>query len=260
MKIQKFHVDAFTDKLFKGNPAVVCLLNNWISDELLQNIASENNLSETAFLVKRDNFYQIRWFSPKTEIDLCGHATLAAAFVIFGFTEFNTEELILKSQTDVLKIKRKKDLYSMEFPLRKPVNISHKIPDYRQILGENVKELLASRDLIAVYESKDEILKFKPDFDLISSIGYSGLCITAKGDKYDFISRYFAPGEGINEDPVTGSAHCSLVPFWATKLRKNSFNAFQLSHRGGYLKCVMKNKNILISGKAKLFSQGEILI
>ncbi len=258
-KIKLFQVDAFTDKLFRGNPAAVCPLQQWLPDDVLQHIATENNLSETAFFKKASNGrYDLRWFTPVNEVDLCGHATLATAFVIFQF--FNhTSRLCFNSQSGPLAVEKEKDTFYLDFPVReaKPVDFPESLV---KGLGVKPRELYLNRDYYAVYESESVIRTIHPDFERLTQLDAVGVCITAPGSRVDFVSRFFAPKEGIPEDPVTGSAHTTLIPFWADRLQKRSLNALQLSHRGGELQCQLKQDRVKIGGKAVLYLRGEITL
>ncbi len=260
MKIPIYQVDAFTNKMFKGNPAAVCFLESWISDDIMQKIAAENNLAETAFLVGDRNKYDLRWFTPKIEVDLCGHATLASAFVIFTFLYKNLNEVQFKTASGKLIITRSNNLLSMDFPSRKPVSIN--IPELlSKALGITPVEVLKSRDLLAIYKTEDEIRKIKPDFDKLKEIKETNaVIISAPGDFSDFVSRFFAPKMGVPEDPVTGSAHCTLIPFWSKRLKKTELHALQLSNRGGELFCEDLGERVRISGNAVLYTRGEILL
>lgn len=258
MRLQIYQIDAFTNEQFKGNPAAVCILKNWISDNLMQNIAKENNLSETAFCVnKKNNIYDLRWFTPEQEIDLCGHATLATAFAIFKYIDGTLNEVIFNTQSGILKVFRNKDLMTMLFPSRP----GEKCPITQEIiegLGRKPKELYKSRDYMAVFDTEEEVINLKPNFELLKKLDVFGIIATAKGNEVDFVSRYFAPKCGVQEDPVTGSAHCALVPYWKKVLKKNTFLANQLSERGGQLYCTDLGGKIEISGKAVSYLEGYI--
>jgi PhzF family phenazine biosynthesis protein len=258
MKI--FQVDAFANEIFKGNPAAVCPLEKWTSDDLMQHIAEENNVSETAFFVKKDNQFELRWFTPTCEVDLCGHATLAAAHIIF--TELNYKEAILEfsSKSGILTVEKKENWYTLNFPSEAIEEI-----ETSQILKEalNVPILKTFKGiwkLLVVLENEDTIKNLTPNFSKLTELEAPGIIVTSKGNKADFVSRFFAPKIGINEDPVTGSAHTLLIPFWAKKLDKNSLEAMQLSKRSGYLKCSYLNERVEISGQAITFLKGELTI
>ncbi len=258
-KIKIYHVDAFTKKLFKGNPAAVCITDTWLSDSLMQNIAAENNLAETAFVVPHSNQFQIRWFTPTIEVDLCGHATLASAFVILNFTNYKREEVIFNSsRSGILKVKKEGESLALNFPTDTIEKIA--IPD-KIIKGIGVTPVETYRgktDYMAVLSSSHEVEKLVPDFGVIKKLNARGLIVTAKGSDTDFVSRFFAPQSGIDEDPVTGSAHTTLTPYWAGMLDKRELSAKQISKRGGYLKCNLLGERVEIIGQAVLYMVGEI--
>lgn len=254
-----FVVDAFTEKLFCGNPAGVCLLNEWPEDTVMQNIAFENNLAETAFVVKRDNHYDLRWFTPEIEMDLCGHATLASAFIVSHFVDTHAADMDFHTQSGVLPVKKTGDLYEMDFPARKPSPIPV-LPLMEEAAGVPVLEAHQSRDLLLVLENETQVKNLRPDLDLVAKIpDCFAMIVTAKGDEVDFVSRFFAPNAAIPEDPVTGSSHSTLIPFWAERLNKKKMIARQLSKRGGTLFCEDCGDRIKLAGYAKLYMQGEIL-
>lgn len=238
MKIPFYQVDAFSKKIFGGNPAAVCILESWLETKVLQAIAEENNLSETAFLVpKSKGQHYLRWFTPVVEVDLCGHATLADAFVIFSFLDSMLSSVAFETASGLLSVARSGELLSMDFPTRKPKPID-KNPLVSQALGAEPLEVFKSRDLLAVFHDESTIRNINPDFNKLKQIKDSfAVIVTAPGEKSDFVSRFFAPQAGIPEDPVTGSAHCTLIPYWAERLKKNQLHAFQLSPRGGELFC-----------------------
>lgn len=251
-------VDAFTDKLFGGNPAGVCLLDEWLEKEKMQHIAAENNLAETAFVVKRENFYDLRWFTPEVEIDLCGHATLASAFIIANFVDPQTRTMRFETQSGTLTVTKREDLYEMDFPARLPQKID--VTELMcQAINMPVLEAHLSRDMLLLVNSEQDIKDLSPDFNLLKQIpDCFAVIVTARGETADFVSRFFAPAAGIPEDPVTGSSHSTLIPFWAERLKKNSLTAKQLSKRGGVLYCENCGDHVKISGKAALYLQGEI--
>jgi len=256
-----YQADAFTGKLFGGNPAAICPLTEWLPDELMQTIAVENNLAETAFFVKNETGYKLRWFTPEYEIDLCGHATLASAHILF--TELGHQGDTIHFETvkaGTLTVKRDGDKYAMDFPSRPPIHID--APNgLIEALGEKKPlDVLRSRDYFLVYESESDIRDISPDFFALSKMDTVGVIVTARGDNSDFVSRFFAPGAGIPEDPVTGSAHCNLIPYWAEKLNKNKLHAYQLSAREGELWCELKGERVLMSGKAVTYLKGEIFV
>ncbi len=259
LKTKIYQVDAFTEKLFMGNPAAVCPLENeWLTDDLMQKIANENNLAETAFYLHKDNQYFIRWFTPKIEVDLCGHATLAAAHVLFNHENYNEKTIKFTSKSGVLSISKEDDYLTLNFPTDtiKKVNLTEEL-----ISGFNIKPKEAYQgktDFMLVFENENQINNIQFDLDKIAKVKARGIIITAKGNECDFVSRFFAPQSGINEDPVTGSAHTSLVPYWQSVLKKNELTAKQLSSRIGLLKCSYLNERTEISGKAVTFLIGEI--
>lgn len=253
-------VDTFSDILFRGNQAGVCLLHEWLKDEIMQAIAAENNLAETAFVVKHDNYYDLRWFTPTTEIDLCGHATLASAFVITHCLDNNVSNIDFHTKSGVLSVKKTDDLFEMDFPSRKPKKIEI-TPLMEQAVGVSVLEAYKSRDMLFLLENEKEVKNLQPDLNLVAKLpDCFALIVTAKGDCVDFVSRFFAPNAGIPEDPVTGSSHSTLIPFWAERLNKRSMTTKQLSKRGGTLYCKNCGERVRISGKAVLYLHGEILM
>ena len=259
MKLKIYQIDAFTDKVFSGNPAAVCPLDHWLSDDILQKIAMENNLAETAFYVKQDGQYQIRWFTPTVEVDLCGHATLATAFVLFNY-ENHKENCIhfYSPRSGTLTVTKKDKLLTLNFPtdIFKQVELSDEVTSSFNIIPKLAFK--GKTDYLLVFDNEDEIREIIPAFDKISKLKVRGVIVTAKGDKVDFVSRFFAPQSGINEDPVTGSAHTTLTPFWAKHLGKNELTAIQLSARKGYLQCNYLKDRVEISGQGKLYLIGEI--
>lgn len=251
-------VDAFAEEVFKGNPAGVCLLDGWISDDTMQNIAAENNLAETAFLVKNGEDYDLRWFTPECEIDLCGHATLGSAFVLMNTTEKEKDKIVFHSQSGILTVKREKDQYFLDFPSRKPAPVD--IPEHlADVLGAEILGAFRSRDLLVLMKDEGTVKNLTPNFERLKAFeSYFGIVATAKGTSCDFVSRYFAPNAGIPEDPVTGSSHCTLIPFWSERLNKTEMAAKQLSKRGGSLYCKDCGDRVEIGGTAKLYLTGEI--
>jgi PhzF family phenazine biosynthesis protein len=263
MNLTLYQIDAFTDTLFGGNPAAVIPLQKWIDDKLMQKIALENNLSETVFFVPcKENSdgpdFEIRWFTPAVEINLCGHATLASAFVIFNYLHFDKPAIKFSSKSGILKVAKNNSLIEMDFPSWMPEKINNNQADFEKALG--------GTDIVGVYKNRDLLLELKneaaiknctPDFSLIKKSGYK-IIITAPGEKVDFVSRFFAPVAGIDEDPVTGSAHSQLVPFWSNKLGKTSMTALQLSQRGGKIYCEQKGDRVLMSGNCVFYMKGEI--
>ena len=261
MKLTIYQVDAFSNKPFGGNPAAVCPLNEWLPDELLQQIGMENNLSETAFFVKADSGYHIRWFTPEFEIDLCGHATLASAYIIKNFVEPHLVEINFTTQkVGVLKAMAKDGVYTLDFPSRVP--LSCKTPDqlFSSLGISTAVEVLKSRDYFVVLPNEEAVKNIEPDFTLMKELDAIGVIVTAKGKSADVVSRCFYPGAGILEDPVTGSAHCNIIPYWSDKLAKTKLFCKQLSPRGGDLHCELDGDRVLMSGKCVLYLEGEINI
>jgi len=259
MKIPYYEVAAFTSKPFGGNPAGVCLLAGWLPDATLQNIAAENNLSETAFLVPRGDGYDLRWFTPETEVDLCGHATLASAFVLFTEAGFKGDTVHFHSQSGVLGVSRVGKVLELDFPSRPPQPCAAPEALIRS-LGKQPIEVLKSRDYLAVFATEADVRALKPDFELLAKVDALGIIATAPGNDSDFVSRFFAPGAGVAEDPATGSSHCTLIPFWAERLGKTQFFARQVSKRGGELFCRLAGQRVRIGGEAALYLRGSIEI
>lgn len=262
MEILQFVVDAFTDRQFGGNPAAVCILSDSIPGELMQNIAFENALPETAFIISNGNdTYTIRWFTPQIEMDLCGHATLASTHVIWNHLNYSDERIQFNSNSGSLEIRRKKDVVEMNFPARVPTSAA--LPEtIKSSLNIQPAEVLKSRDYVLVYEDEQQIKQLAPDEQLLSAINLDpgGIAVTARGEYADFVSRYFTPQAQIFEDPVTGTAHCSLIPYWSERLGKKKMTAFQLSQRGGTLYCEDLISRVLISSKAKTFLMGTVYL
>lgn len=259
MKLTIYQVDAFAEKVFTGNPAAVIPLEDWIEDDLMQQIAMENNLSETVFFVKTDAGYHIRWFTPEYEIDLCGHATLASAYIIKTFLDPPIQEIAFTTQkAGTLKASAKDGLYTLDFPSRMPEPC--RVPDkLLESVGTSAAvEVLRSRDYFVVLPNEEAVRNAEPDYTLMKELDTIGVIVTAKGHEADVVSRCFYPGAGIPEDPVTGSAHCNIVPYWSDKLGKTKLFCQQLSPRGGDLLCELAGDRVLMSGKCVLFLQGEI--
>jgi len=257
MNIQLFQVDAFTDHIFGGNPAAVCPLEEWLDDHLMQHIATENNLSETAFFVPEGDGFRLRWFTPATEIALCGHATLASAHVLYQHLGYDREKIVFFTRSGELTVERENDLYAMNFPATPPERVETP-PKLVEGLGKEPEHVLKSRDYLAVYQHEAEIAHIKPRFDCLAKLGGTLVIVTALGNVADFVSRCFAPAVGINEDPVTGSAHTTLVPYWAKRLQKNELHAEQISKRRGELFCGYLGDRITIKGRAVTFMTGAI--
>ena len=257
-----FQIDAFANKLFAGNPAAVIPMETWLESDLLQNIAMENNLSETVFLVpskKGDADYEIRWFTPELEINLCGHATLAGAYTLFNLLSFNKPEIRFSSQSGILKVTKKGDLLIMDFPSWKPERLNEYSSELGSILGNvEIVGVYKYRDILVELLDEAAVKNCDPDFTLMKK-HFDKMIITAPGREVDFVSRFFAPGAGINEDPVTGSAHSQLIPFWSEKLDKKKLHALQLSKRGGEIFCEQLNKErVSMSGQCIFYMKGEI--
>ncbi len=256
-----YKIDAFTDDLFKGNPAAVCPLLSWPEADVMQKIAMENNLAETAFYVKGEKCIEIRWFTPTVEVDLCGHATLAAAFVLFRFDGYIGNEINFYSiRSGALPVRKEGDFITLNFPADvyneiEPTELMYKAFDHMP-----VAVLKGKTDYLFVFETEEQIQSITPDLQTISELDSRGVIITAPSAEVDFVSRFFAPQSGIPEDPVTGSAHTTLTPYWQKKLNKNILTAKQLSKRGGFLKCRFLGQRVEISGQARLFLKGEIFI
>lgn len=262
MKLTIYQIDAFADKLFCGNPAAVIPLDQWIDDELMQKIALENNLSETVFFVPSINSaadFDIRWFTPEVEINLCGHATLASAYVLFTFMDHKKSTIDFHSKSGLLKVSKRHDQIVMEFPSWKPERTDDYPPALAEILGgAEIVGVYKNRDLLVEMMNEKAVKDCEPDFSTMKKY-IDKMIITAPGKKVDFVSRFFAPGAGINEDPVTGSAHSQLIPFWSEKLGKKNLHALQLSKRSGELWCEQLNeKRVTMSGKAVFYMKGEI--
>jgi PhzF family phenazine biosynthesis protein len=259
MKLKIFQADAFTDQLFKGNPAAIVPLDEWIPKPLMQQIALENNLAETAFFVKNGDTFDIKWFTPTVEIDLCGHATLASAYILYELMGYSSDVISFNSNSGILKVSRKNDLLVLDFPVAELEETS--LPDGMVLgLGSSVPSEIykAKDDYLAVFDTQADIEKIKPDFGVLKKIAARGIIVSAPGEEVDFVSRFFGPASGIDEDPVTGSAHTKLIPFWADRLGKTALTARQLSARGGELFCELKGNRVDIAGKCKLYLTGEI--
>ena len=257
MKLQCYTLDAFTDRVFGGNPAAVCPLERWLDDELMQKIAAENNLSETAFFVPDGQGYHIRWFTPVCEVELCGHATLASAYVIFNFFAPEKTELQFRALAGQLRVTHEGDLLSLDFPARPPKLIDAPA-ELVASLGSEPKEMWLADDYVAVFEAADAVRTLSPDFPQMARYNMFGLIATAPGEDCDFVSRFFAPRKGINEDSVTGCAHCTLIPFWAERLGKTTLFARQISQRGGELFCEHRGDRVTISGRVALYAVSTI--
>jgi len=259
MKLPLYQVDAFTSRAFRGNPAAVVLLDDWLPDGVLAAIAAENNLAETAFVVTRGDVMPLRWFTPTVEVDLCGHATLAAAHVLFRYSIPSAKSVTFSTQSGNLVVERDGELLSMDFPSRpgKPMQVTEALVS---ALGIRPREALIARDLLAVLATESQVRSFQPDFQRIASLDAFAVIVSAPGDAVDYVYRFFAPRQGIPEDPATGSANCTLVPYWAARLRKAELVAKQLSARGGDLRCTLRGDRVLIAGRAAEYLRGEITV
>lgn len=259
MKIRQYQVDAFAGRVFEGNPAAICPLQDWLPDAVLQAIAEENNLSETAFLVAEGQGYRLRWFTPMAEVDLCGHATLAAAHVLFDSLGHAGPAIAFETRSGTLTVERAGDLLAMDFPALPPKPCPP--PDALiEGLGRRPLEVLAADDYIAVFEDETVIRALAPDLARLRELDRRGVCVTAPGRNVDFVSRFFAPRFGIAEDPVTGSAHCELAPYWSVRLGKTELAARQVSRRGGDVHCRARGDRVILAGGAVTFMVGEIEI
>ncbi|HUS07322.1 MAG TPA: PhzF family phenazine biosynthesis protein [Bryobacteraceae bacterium] len=257
MKLPLYQVDAFTSKLFHGNPAAVCPLESWLDEELMQSIAAENNLSETAFLVPDGDRFQLRWFTPKAEVDLCGHATLASAFVLMTQIDPARNQVVFDTKSGELEVRRNNDLYTLDFPSRPPAPCIAP-PTLADALGASPQEVWAAKVYMAVFESAQEVIALEPDMKLLAELDKYAVIATGPGEDCDFVSRFFAPQVGVPEDPVTGSAHCTLIPYWSDCLGKQQLIAQQVSERGGELYCDDLGDRVTMSGRAVLYSTGTI--
>jgi PhzF family phenazine biosynthesis protein len=259
VQIPIYQVDAFASRVFTGNPAAVCPLESWLPDARLQEIAAENNLSETAFFVRDGEEYQLRWFTPAVEVDLCGHATLAAAFVLYKELGFTRPAIHFQTKSGELLVRRQDGLLALDFPSRPPDAVSVH-PDLIRALGREPERVLAARDYVVIYQSEADVRALQPNMELLASVDRFAVIATAPGIDYDFVSRFFAPAKGVPEDPVTGSAHCTLIPYWANRLGKRRLHAYQASARGGELWCEDCEGRVHIAGRAFLFLRGTISI
>ena len=252
-------VDAFAEKVFEGNPAGVCILESWLSDSLMQDITSETNLAETAFAVKEGHSYRLRWFTPGGEIDLCGHATLATAYILFRFYEPEAKTVTFQTQSGTLEVVRDGDRLEMDFPAYAltPVPVTKELVD---AIGLRPAEVWKGRDLVCVLEQEEQVYSLQPDLAKVETLDGLLLHVTAKGTDYDCVSRTFAPKMGVAEDAVCGSGHCHIIPLWAGKAKKEIFRARQASKRGGTLYCRKVGDRVKLAGKAALYLEGELLV
>lgn len=261
MKIQLYQIDAFTSTPFSGNPAAVCPLDEFLDDEMLQAIAAENNLSETAFLVKNDTGFYLRWFTPKVEVALCGHATLASAFVLFNYRRWDEPAIRFQTRySGELVVTHRNDLFDMDFPSR-PIHSIDPPSGLWEALGVSGALIYGSaEDLLVVLDREERVRGLTPNMGMLEKIKCRGVIVTAKGDQSDFVSRFFAPRVGVPEDPVTGSAHCVLIPYWAGILDKKDIYALQVSKRGGEIYGQDCGDRVRISGKAALVLEGTLFV
>jgi len=263
MRTQKiYQIDAFADALFQGNPAAVCVMNTWLEDDIMQKIAMENNLAETAFVVKEGDHYHIRWFTPELEVDLCGHATLASAYVLFHYYQHTSDTInFYSNRSGELSVFREADEYlTLNFPSDELIEVAE-VPHLKEALSCQPNKIFKGKtDYMLIFDEQQDIEKMTPNFFLLDKVAARGIIVTAPGEEVDFVSRFFAPQCGISEDPVTGSAHTSLTPYWAKRLGKTELVAKQLSSRGGTIRCTYLGDRVLISGKAVPYLSGEIIL
>ncbi|MDZ7716106.1 MAG: PhzF family phenazine biosynthesis protein [Balneolaceae bacterium] len=259
MILNLYQVDAFASKVFEGNPAAVCLLQEWLSDKILQQIALENNLSETAFFLEQENGFRLRWFTPEAEVDLCGHATLATAHVLFSHLNYEKDEILFHSNSGTLTVRQDGDLLKMNFP----ASFAKKVEPPKKLieaLGVEPEMVFRDVDYMVILNNEQQVKKVDPNYFMLNDVKTRGVIVTAPGKEVDFVSRFFAPAVGVNEDPVTGSAHTMLAPYWSERLGKKDLTARQISKRGGNVFCTLKGERVEISGKAKTYLVGQIEI
>jgi len=259
MELTLYQIDAFANEVFQGNPAAVCSLESWLDDDIMQAIAQENNLSETAFFVSNNTSFDLRWFTPTMEINFCGHATLAAAYVLFECLSYPLSEIKFNTRVGEFIVSKEENKFKMDFPR---IELEHYTIDEDLInsLGLVPKEAMLGTDIVILLASEHEVVDYSPNFELLKTLPGQGVCITAAGVNYDFVSRFFVPKAGINEDPVTGSTHCALAPYWSDKLNKKHLSARQLSTRGGNVLCQVNNSRVTLRGQAVKYMQGTIYI
>ena len=260
MRLRIFQIDAFTDAVFGGNPAAVCPLESWLDDATLQAIANENNLSETAFFVPADGAYALRWFTPLAEVDLCGHATLASAHVVFHHVQRDADSVAFETRSGRLEVTRSGDDLTMDFPALAAHPVESPV-DLCAGLGAAPQAVFADMDYLALFETEAQVRAIRPDMTALARLdGRRGVIVTAPGETADFVSRFFSPRLGVPEDPVTGSAHCMLAPFWAERLGKTTFQARQVSARGGTVRCAVAGDRVRLSGRAAQYLEGTIAV
>jgi PhzF family phenazine biosynthesis protein len=257
MELSIDQVDAFTDRLFAGNPAAVCPLDAWLPDAAMQAIAAENNLSETAFFVPRGEDYDLRWFTPTVEVDLCGHATQASGFIVMSRLAPQRSSVRFHTRSGPLTVTRRDDMFAIDLPAQPPEPCSMP-PKFVAALGRTPAQILGAQKYLALYDSQAAVAALAPDTAAMIDIDRDGVIVSAPGSDCDFVSRYFAPHAGIPEDPVTGSAHCTLVPYWAKRLGKSRLHARQISRRGGELFCELTGDRVVVAGRAALYLEGRI--
>lgn len=260
MQLPIYQIDAFASGVFAGNPAAVCPLDEWLPDATMQSIALENNLSETAFLVREDDGYRIRWFTPTVEVELCGHATLASAYLYMTKLRPDANEVRFQSRSGELRVTRDGDMLTLDFPVQAPTPAT--IPEglCDAMAAQPASFLTANGRSMAVFDAEESVRTLAPDMDAVARLAPGGLLVTAPGEKHDFVSRYFVPSHGIAEDPVTGSTHTTLTPYWAERLGKTMLTAAQLSARGGELACTLDGDRVKIAGRAVLYMEGTIYL
>ncbi|PAU94646.1 isomerase [Aliifodinibius salipaludis] len=259
MKLPIYQVDAFASEAFEGNPAAVCPLDDWLPDKLMQNIAMENNLSETAFFVEQDGSYRLRWFTPTTEVDLCGHATLASAHVLFEHLDYSKQSIRFDSNSGELMVRKEGNHLVMNFPSAK-LNRAE-VPDFlEKAVGVSAQELYRDTDYLYAVKTEEQVRNLDPDIPAMAKADVRGIIVTAPGNNYDFVSRFFAPNAGVDEDPVTGSAHTMLTPYWSERLNKKELVGRQVSRRGGTVYCNYKDDRVEIAGEACTVIQGQMEI
>ncbi len=259
MKLPIYQVDAFATQPFEGNPAAVCPLEEWLPDDLMQNIATENNLSETAFFVEQDDGFRLRWFTPTTAVDLCGHATLASAHVLFEHLNYDHKVIQFNSKSGELTVRKEEEYLVMDFPAAQ-LNKEEVPPFLEAAVGESANELYRDTDFLYVVENEEQVRNLNPDIREIAKADVRGIIVTAPGNEYDFVSRFFAPNAGVDEDPVTGSAHTMLTPYWSKRLDKKKLAGRQVSRRGGTVHCHHMEDRVEISGQACTVMQGKFII